>query len=91
MLKVAYRYDKSVFKEDDIKLLNFNTVIEKFHGSMRHPLKQIYSSCNGISPGLLKSDPHLQKKKLLDLMIPFKKDEKCFSFHRKSSFYSQDI
>ena len=51
-----------VFKEDDIKLLKFDTVVEKFHGSMRHPLQQIYSSCNDISPGLLKSDSHLPKK-----------------------------
>ena len=41
----------------------------------------------------LKSDSHLPKKYLCYLFEwkPFKNDEKCFLFHLKSSFRSQDI
>ena len=76
-----------VFREDDIKLLNFDTVIEKFHGSMRHSLKQICSSCNDISPGLLKSDPHLPKKKFTCFNnTPSKKMKNAFHFILKALF-----
>ena len=41
---------------------------------------------------ILKSDSHLPKK-MSDFLHwkPFKNDEKCFLFHRKSSFRSQGI
>ena len=40
-----------------------------------------------------KSDSHLPKKILLICFngSPLKNDEKCFLFHLKSSFHSQDI
>ena len=37
----------------------------------------------GLSPS--------KKRFLFALMIAFKNDEKCFSFHLKSSFRAQDI
>ena len=41
----------------------------------------------------LKSDSRLSKKNLFYLLqwLPFKNDEKCFLFHVKTSFRSQDI
>ena len=76
-----------VFREDDIKLLNFDTVIEKLHGSMRHSLKQIYSSCNDISPVLLKLVPHLTKKNLTFFNdTPSKKMKNAFHFILKALF-----
>ena len=76
-----------MFREDDIKLLNFDTVIEKLHGSMRHSLKQIYSSCNDISPVLLKLVPHLPKKNLTCFNdTPSKKMKNAFHFILKALF-----
>ena len=43
---------------------------------------------------LLKLDSHLPKKKIKNICFndrPFKNDAKCFLFHLKSSFRSQDI
>ena len=49
----------------------------------------IYS---GVFQQGLKSDSHLPKTFVLFASIKtFKNDEKCFSFHLKSSFRSQDI
>ena len=39
----------------------------------------------------LKLDSNLPKELVLFASKPFKNDEKCFLFHRKSSFRSQDI
>ena len=76
-----------VVREDDIKLLNFDTVIENFHGSMRHSLKQICSSCKDISPGLFKSDPHLPKKIFTCFNnTPSKKMKNAFHFILKALF-----
>ena len=45
-----------------------------------------------IKYGSLKSKSHLPKKLLYLLQRkPFKKDEKCFLFHLKSYFHTQDI
>ena len=64
-----------------------------------HRTPQPVSICNGYgqsgkslrSQGL-KSDSHLLKNLFyLRQYKPFKNDEKCFLFHLKSSFCSQDI
>ena len=39
----------------------------------------------------LKTDSHPPKKFILLASVPFKNDEKCFSFHLKSSLRSQYI
>ena len=48
---------------------------------------------NNIVKVFLKSDSHLPKKRSFYLLQRklFKNDEKCFIFHVKSSFCSQDI
>ena len=44
-----------------------------------------------IKTNYLKLDSHLPNKLLFASMTAFKNDEKCFLFHLKSSFRSQDI
>ena len=51
-LKVTYKYYMPMFRVDDAKLLNFNTISKNLHGSMRHFTQQIDSSYNDISPEL---------------------------------------
>ena len=40
-----------MFSVADTKLMNFDKIIQKLHGSMGHAIKKIYTSYNDISSG----------------------------------------
>ena len=52
-LKRTYKYYMPLFSEAYPKLLNFDKIIKKFHVFLGHSIKQMYSSYNDISSGLL--------------------------------------
>ena len=66
--------------------------VMNFEINLIFPIKPFFSTLPKIHHKNLKSDSHFPKKIVLFASWkPFKIDEKCFLFHLRSSFRSQDI
>ena len=76
---------------NDVVILPSSLVVLQLYYEMC--VNDFLSSFTIFLNAVLKSDSHLPKKNLFYLLQckPFKNDEKCFLFHLKISFRSQDI